>query len=75
MDSARHVIQDNLGLLWLSILVTALALLRNSLDQHIFEGELDLLLCRSMEHDLVGVLSSRTGAIRVLAGLKLLGRR
>ena len=58
LDGAGHIFQDYLGLLGLRILVAALPLLRDGLDQHVFEGQLNLLLGRGEKHDLVGVLAS-----------------
>ena len=57
LDGAGHIFQDYLGLLGLRILVAALPLLRDGLDQHFFEGQLNLLLGGGEEHDLIGVLA------------------
>lgn len=57
LDGTGYVFQDNLGLLGLRILVATLPLLRDGLDQHVFEGQLNLLLGGGEKHDLVGVLA------------------
>ena len=59
LDGTGHVFQDNLGLLRLRILVAALPLLRDGLDQHVLEGQLNLLLGGGEKHDLIGVLAGR----------------
>ena len=57
LNGTGHVFQDNLGLLGLRILVAALPLLRDGLNQNVLEGQLNLLLGGGEEHDLIGVLA------------------
>ena len=53
LNAARHVVQDYLRLLYLSVLVAEPFLGWDGLDHHVFKRKLDLLLGRFLEAHLV----------------------
>ncbi len=75
LDGPGHAVEDDLGLLGLRILVAALPLLGDRLDQHVLEGQLNLLLGGGLKHDLIGVLAggARTRVVAIV--IDLLGGR
>ena len=67
LDGPGHAVEDDLGLLGLRILVAAFPLLGDRLDQHVLEGQLNLLLGGGLKHDLVGVLAGGARTPHIVA--------